>query len=99
MVRTIIDGVYSSTFFSNLAQEVVVNRLDHAFREIAARNSGLVGNDNGKPPVVVEQLNGLGGVREYAKAGWMVYVANLFGNCAITVDENCGPPHATAPVG
>ena len=74
----------------------LVHCLHHLFREVSARDSSLIGDDDSEPTVGIQYLDGVGGVRKSAKARSVVNVTDFLGNRAVAIDENRSP-HFSCP--
>src|SRR2546423_6990588 len=67
--------------------------FDHLFGEVAARDARLIGDEDGEPARLVEQLDRFGRVREDAIARRMIDVADLLRDRAVAINEDRAPFH------
>src|SRR5215213_3349435 len=91
MMRAIVNGVEPCVL--ELTLKLIVNFDDHLFRKVATRDSRLVRDHNREPAIVVQDPDRFRSVRKQAKARRVIDVANLLGNGAVSINENCWTLH------
>ena len=67
-----------------------MNLMDQVDREIAAGYAGLVGYDDNKVIIPIQQPDGLRHSRKNHKPAWVVDITHLLIDGPVTIDEYCG---------
>src|SRR6185295_11121072 len=92
-MRTKVDCVKVSGRAIEFSVQDAVNFMDGRFRKIAALDAGLIRNQNGFEPAVVDTPYGLACPWEWFIQSGMIHVSDFLGHGAVPIHENCFSLH------